>query len=370
MSRKVAAILVVVTAVGCTDRNGTAPPSAVAPGTAAGASIATCSAEQGQQLIDAAQYKQAIREFTCVIGLDPTAVEGYRGRIEAQLLLGRFSDAVRDYTRVTAFVLPVHPDAQRVITDGYKARLAAAPDAIEPLTGLSFASWWFFDYASAIHVLDHLLEVRPNDVYGNLFRGSSRLLRGATRTAGVADLERAIALAPTSPDVRFIVADAYTYGAEPDAQRALDEATRALDGGLDTPRVHAILASSYLVFGNMAAAAEQIDIHLDLVTTELVGALPLAAGSSMTLGVVPGRTYEIPIVLAAGEATTVTTSSKDFIDTILVLLAPDGTPILGNDDYKGWFAGFEWAAPAAGTYRLRVTSFESVNTGDMVVARN
>ena len=111
-----------------------------------------------------------------------------------------------------------------------------------------------------------------------------------SRTEGVADLARAIALAPTSPDVRFIVADAYTYGAEPDAQRAFDEATRALDGGLDTPRIHAILGASYLAFGDAAAAAAQLKIHIDLVTTELVGTSPLFAGASMTVGLVPGRT--------------------------------------------------------------------------------
>jgi hypothetical protein len=32
---------------------------------------------------------QAISEFTCVIEAEPTEAEGYRGRIEAQLLLGQ-----------------------------------------------------------------------------------------------------------------------------------------------------------------------------------------------------------------------------------------------------------------------------------------
>ena len=49
-----------------------------------------CTAEQGQLLIDEGRYKQAVNEFTCVIEADPTGVEGYRGRIEAQLLLGRY----------------------------------------------------------------------------------------------------------------------------------------------------------------------------------------------------------------------------------------------------------------------------------------
>ena len=133
-------------------------------------------------------------------------------------------------------------------------RLAIAPDNLPALTGASFARWWFFDYAQAIHVLNRLLGVAPNDAYGNLFRGSSRLLSGATPSQGAADLERAIVLSPASPDVRFIVADAYTYG-QPDPSRAFAEASLALAWGLDTPRIHAILANAYLAFGNLLAAA-------------------------------------------------------------------------------------------------------------------
>jgi tetratricopeptide (TPR) repeat protein len=367
VSRTLIAAAAVTTAVACTDPGAVSAPGPA--GTVASASVAPCTAERGQQLIDAGQFRQAIREFTCLIDRDPTAVEGYRGRIEAQLLLGRFSDAVRDYTRVTAFVLPAHPDADGAIIAGYLARLDGAPDAIPALTGLSFAHWYFFDYPAAIEVTEHLLEVLPGDVYGNLFLGSSRLLRGTPQSGGAADLEQAIALAPTSPDVRFIVADAYTYGGEPDAQRAFDEAMRALEGGLDTPRIRAILASAYGSFGDAGAAAAQIALHLDLVTTELVTTPPLPAGSSASLGLVPGRTYDIPIPASAGTTVSISTGSKDFTDTILVLLAPDGTPLVGSDDEKAYFAGISWVAPADGTYRLRVTSFEAVSTGTLLVAR-
>ena len=370
MSRKTIAATVVLATVACADPGVVTSPRAPQSNPAF-VNAAACSAAQGQQYLDAGDYKKAISEFTCLIERDPTGIDGYRGRAEAEIMTGRFSDAVRDYARgVNSFVVPVHPDAEQLIVDGYKARLAAEPNAIPALAGLSLAYWWFFDYPAAIHVLDDLLEVDPNNVYGNLFRGSSRLLQGQARVAGAADLERAIALAPSSPDVRFLVADAYTYGSLPDAQRAFDEATFALAGGVDTPRIHAILGASYLAFGDMAAAAREIKIHLDQVTTQLVGASPLAARSSQTVPVVPGRTYEFPIAAAAGETISILATSKDFFDTILVLLAPDGTPVVGGDDYKGYFAGFQWVASASVTYRLRVTSFEAASTGQLTVSRN
>src|SRR5262245_59332925 len=69
-------------------------------------SQARCTVEQGQRYIDQGRYEMAVREFGCVIEGSPTEIEGYRGRIEAQLLLGRYSAALADHARVTANVLP------------------------------------------------------------------------------------------------------------------------------------------------------------------------------------------------------------------------------------------------------------------------
>lgn len=332
------------------------------------AEAANCTVESGQLLIGQGQYKQAINEFTCVIDAAPTGVEGYRGRIEAQLLLGQYSNAFRDYALVTALVEPVHPDAQATILAGYAARLEADPEDIAALTGASFARWAYFDYLGAITLLERLLDIEPGNVYANLFRGSSRLLKGHHVAEGVVDLENAIALAPDSPDVRYIVADAYTYGL-PDPDRAFAEATFALEGGLDTPRVHAILGSAHTAFGNVAAAAAHIQTHLDLVTTELVTTSPLPARAAMEFDVVPGQTYDIPMNVNQGEVVSIVTSSHDYWDTILLLLDPDGVPVLGSDDAWKYFAAFDWLAPSSGTYRLRVTFFEGVITGTLRVSR-
>src|SRR5262249_15591822 len=153
-------------------------------------------------------------------------------------------------------------------------------------------------------------------------------------------------------------------------RRACDDATLASQWVLATRRIRGILASAYLAFGDQLAAAAQFKRHIDLVTTQLLPAPPLAAGASLTLDLAAGRTYEIPVAAVAGETISIMTSSHDFFDTILVLLAPDGTPVVGNDDYKKYFAGVEVVAGVTGAYRVRVTSFEGVNTGALVVTRN
>lgn len=338
-------------------------------GTAPAQANGNCTPAHAQSLIDEGRYDRAVREFTCLIEDDPTAVDGYRGRIEAELLLGLFSDAVRDYARMTASALPVHPDAMQTIHAGYAARLAADPDDLHALTGESFARWWDFDYPGAIRVLGDLLAVAPNDVYGNLFIGSSRALQKSVKPKGVADLDRAIQLAPTSPHVRYVVADAYTYGI-PDPVRALAEATFALDGGLDTPRVNAILGAAHNALGHTATAAFHVNRHFQLVTTELVVAPTLGVKSTLSADVVPGRTIEIPVPAEAGQTVSIATNSHDYFDTIAVLLAPDGTPLVGADDTNGYFAAFNWVAPAKATYRMRVTFFEGVISGQIDVKRN
>jgi hypothetical protein len=43
--------------------------------------------------------------------------------------------------------------------------------------------------------------------------------------------------------------------------------------------------------------------------------------------------------------------------------------VLGSDDSWKYFAAFDWIAPSSGTYRMRVTFFESVITGTLLVSR-
>jgi hypothetical protein len=109
--------------------------------------------------------------------------------------------------------------------------------------------------------------------------------------------------------------------------------------------------------------------HIDLVTTEVVQASPILSGGSLEVSLVPGRIVEIPVPAIAGQTIAIATSSKDYWDSIAVLLAPDGTPVLGSDDANRYFAAFEWPAAQTATYRLRVAFFEAVNSGQLLVKR-
>ena len=298
-----------------------------------------------------------------------TELEDYVRRAETDLLAGNFADAFATYCRgIVAFVVPTRPDTPAIIDAAYAERLVRE-NSVAALTGASFARWVFLDYTGAIEILDVMLAIDPDDVFGTLFRGSSRLLHGVDVASGLRDLDRAIELDPDSPDVRFVVADAYTYGS-PDSKRAFAEATRALDGGLDTPRVHAILAAAHLAFGDHPAAGKHFARHLDLVTAEPRTTAALEPARSLSLDLVPGRVYEVPLPARAGAAISVATSSSDVTDSIAALFAPDGSPVTGGDDEVGSFAAVAWEATVTGVYRLRVASFEAVETGSLRVTRH
>ncbi len=326
---------------------------------------------RGQARIDEGRHEEAIQVFSCILAADPLVADAYRGRSEAELLLGRYSDAFREYARLTAAVLPLDPGAPETILANYEARLATRPEDVAALTGASFARWCFFDYKGAIPVLDELLALRPDDVYANLFRGSNRMFVGDDTASGEADLMRAIQLAPQSRDVRYIVADAYTY-AQHEPVAAFPDAMLALEWELDTPRIHAILASAHLSWGDTSSAAAHLERHIGLVTADLVLAAALDSGGAVTLDLVPGRTYEIPIEATAGQTISIQTDNPtgEIGDSILVLFAPDGSPVHGGDDDAGSLASLDWVAPNTGTYEMWVTSFEAVGTGQLVVSRD
>ena len=330
------------------------------PRAATRAVVGACSPEDGQALIDQGRYKKAVAEFTCVIETQPTGVDGYRGRIEAQLLLGS----------VLGCAARLHAcDRVRAARaagcgDRHPCGLRRAPGSRSPERAgahrRELRALVLFQYAQATQLLNTLLSVSPDDVYGNLFRGSSGVL-GGSAVHGVPELDRAIELAPQSPDVRFIVADAYTYGLQ-DPDRAFAEATLALAGGLDTPRVHAMLGSAWHAFGNQAFSAWHIARHIELVAGELVSAPTLGAGTSLALPLVPGQVYEIPVPVIAGETVSISTGSHDYWDTILVVLGPTARPssraMTRSSITRRWTG---WLRPRTCTHARH--ALRSVNTG-------
>lgn len=324
---------------------------------------------QGQALLDAGDYRGAIAAFSCAAKAAPEALNAYRGRIEASLLSGAYADAVGDDTAIMIHVIPTTPDAFESMIADYESRLAGAPDNITLLAGLSFAQWWVSDYAAAIDTLDHILELDPDNRYATAFRGSSRYFNEEFED-GDADFARALELEPDNAHLQFVLADAYIYGAG-DYANARIAALEANELGLHTPRLNMILATAYSAEGDEATAAQYFAEHIRSATTNMVQGDLLAAGEIVTLEFVPGRSYTIPLEVTAGETLTVNLDSPaDGVDTMLVLVAPDGSLVAATDDVVDLNAGLEGVIIAeGGTYNLLIATFEGAGTGEVIVTR-
>ncbi len=264
--------------------------------------------DPGQRLIDRGQLNKAYRYYSALIKEHPASIDGYRGRIETLVLMRQYAHALADYSRIVANVIPTQPDAISKMLSDYQDRLAQKPQDVPALSGGSFVHWCSFDFDTASEWVDRLLIVRPQSPYGLLYRGSLRTLSGSDIQAGIQDLEAAIGLDGWNPHVRFVVADAFTYGA-PNATRAFWEANLAIVLGLDTPRLRAILAASYFSFGFPELAARELLKHINVVTESTMTTSPLAEGDTFTLDLVAGLTYEIPVHATAGSSLSLVTDS-------------------------------------------------------------
>jgi hypothetical protein len=121
----------------------------------------------------------------------------------------------------------------------------------------ALAGWCFLDYPAAIHLLNDPLAVSPNNGCGNPFRRSESSAQGYIPYRRAEDFDPAIALAPESPGVRVIVADAYTYGNVPGPQPAFAESILRVRRSSKHATCSRHFASAYLPLGNQLAAAAE-----------------------------------------------------------------------------------------------------------------
>ena len=261
------------------------------------------------------------------------------------------------------------PNAFGTIYDHYAARLSVDPDSIPALTGASFARWVNFDYPQAIQVLNQLLDVAPDDLFGTLFRGSSRLLHGKTTAKGVAELEpgnRARSGQPRRPVHRC--GRVHLRPARSRSCRGRSEPRPRLGPRhCPRPRHPCRLAQRVrrAVAGRRAHRASLRPRHDRAHQHSAPGGRRSGDARSR-----PGAVVRHPDRGKCRADDLDLDVQPRLWDSIAVLFAPDGAPVVGSDDDNVYLAEFDWEAVATGTYVLYVTSFESVSTGELVVERS
>jgi tetratricopeptide (TPR) repeat protein len=245
--------------------------------------------------------QSALKDFEASITAAPDLPDTYSRRARLYLLGGQYQDALKDYDKL----------------------IELAPDYSPAYSGRAFANARLGNTEQAVSDYDHLIELEPDNAGAYAERGILKL--GLTRyDAALVDMNAAIKLQPDDPSLYL--------------QRGIVNV--ALN---DQP----------------AAAADYLE-WIRKQETRSVDGDPLTPGESQVVQMRQGLSYELPFDASAGQKVTLTATARENAktDPLIVLLDPDGKPILASDDIgAGSYdsAIKDFVIPANGTYTLVVS---------------
>jgi tetratricopeptide (TPR) repeat protein len=253
--------------------------------------------------LEARNYDAAIRDYTLLIFLNPTFSQAYYGRA-----LGYFSQNAFD----------------RALPDIARA-LETAPNSIQYVQGIFALRADIYtqqgDLDLAIADYDSIIALNP-DASSYASRGLLRLNQD-NYEAALSDMDEAIALAENEAVLYFY--------------RAFIRARM-----MDDP-----------------AAASDLLRFVALNRTELTQNDPITPGEVKVVELSRGRVHVIPFQASEGQTLSAIAGGErgSTTDPLMILLAPDGTPIIADDDSGGGTTALLTEIPlsATGLYVLVVS---------------
>ena len=160
----------------------------------------------GRRRVDAGDLQGAIGRFDAAVRLDPSAAQAYLYRAGLHLLRGDERAAARDFKTLEEIdhsFLPAYRDLTTLSAEEFPALIPASERLLRRHPGLAWA--WVFHafshrslmrYERAISYLDRAVRCRPDSAALYAMRSRVKLTNGGAPYEGVADMERAVALAP------------------------------------------------------------------------------------------------------------------------------------------------------------------------------
>lgn len=159
---------------------------------------------QGESDLRQQNFANAIEHFQSALKIDPNYKEAWRGLGQAQMFLGKHSDAEATFRKY----------------------LGLAPDDRFAYTSLAWALGVEKKYDEEIDLLKKRVEAMPNDAQTHALLGAAYLSNHQPDKA-VPELERAVEIAPKYPYALGVLASAYLESHQND--KAVDAFQRSLD---------------------------------------------------------------------------------------------------------------------------------------------
>jgi tetratricopeptide (TPR) repeat protein len=320
----------------------------------------------GQAAFAQGNYVQAVADYTCAVEVDPLNYQAYFGRGQASLFLGQVTE---DFYRVRLNA----PNATRLFraaVEEYTAQIESNPADMIAYQLRAFTYWFTSQDEMALADYEQLLSLDPQNALFYALRGSSNLHIGNAENAAE-DFDRALALDSDNAHIHRIIGASYAQTGE--TELALGYLNQAVELAPDDAFTYMFRAFVHEIHEDFDVSARDYARFIDLRARERTVEKTLQPDSEIVLPMTSGRVYEMPIEAKAGEVLTIWATSPRFdVDTLILLLGPDGEPLIGSGDIllfestNSLIEGF--AVPANGTYTLLVTHSGGGSEGEVEIS--
>jgi tetratricopeptide (TPR) repeat protein len=322
-------------------------------------------------------YDNALRDFNSAISYDPALAYAYNNRGLVYQLRGDLRNAASDFEYAISLGLEPASWAQynlglvdlvlaqegsAMLPDDEPETVVTTTDSSVELSNLidqGRVAHEMGEWSSTVMFMTEALALEANNSIAVYLRGRAYIALD-NFDAALADFERLVELAEAGasfPRREYAYWERAVAHAEVgDFESARADMERA--AAIDPMHVNNFIGNGTIaaLAGDMATAGAAFLDLMQRWETERVEAERMTIGTTSTIEMTRGRVVSIAFRAEAGDRLTIVAASTQ-ADPVLVLLAPDGTPIAGDDD-----SGFMLTAliqgytfEATGVYTLLVS---------------
>ena len=285
------------------------------------------------------QYQAAISDFNQATDMAPFVAQEYVQIGEAYVTIGDYAKLVADVSTAN-LTLQLNPKD----SDAYRQR--------------GDARYQLGEFDAAMDDFSQAIELNTSDGEAYALRAELHYVQKDYDHA-IADYTRAINLDSENADLYR--GRAWAYMDNKDYEDGLADFDHVLELRTD-PGDYLDRGIAYSLSGDNAKSAEDYLKWADGIQTDPVDGGKLVSGQPADIDMAEGKVYRFEFEASAGEHLTLSAISADpsiEVDTLIIVLGPDGTPLYGKDDVVANVDSRaiidDFAVPDDGTYTLIVT---------------
>ncbi|MCC6613717.1 MAG: hypothetical protein IT320_09585 [Anaerolineae bacterium] len=322
-------------------------------------------------------YDSAPAALIEALAAEPEAEADQHVHVFLSLFSGQPEQALTraDALPTSAFSLAVAAAANSIVgnaedaADAFSLALERSSDGAQ-LYGLMAAA--AFVKGNPDEILEnssHAVEMNPNLAAAYRLRGIGNLYSGDLEAA-LLDAERALELDPTTYYFHYLRASIYFGFGDPET--AINDINAALALNPRSFIGNAMRAGANAALDHMEQAAQDFASAIDARTNEVIDADPLVSDASAQFTMTFGRTLHLPFEASDTQTLTINVNSinLDEVDPVVLLVSPEGVPLVFNDDASDDTLDAEiadYVLPEGGMYTLVVSHANAGSEGDVEV---